>query len=76
MAEQTVIKLTDLQERTASLRSIESSYERLLTVLNKKETLKGEEAVLLEKLKAQKHIGHNRPRGVSHPGSKAFSCFF
>ena len=70
------VKQTDLQERTASVRSTESAYERLLKALNKKETLKREEAVLREKLQAQQHIGHNSPRGVSNPGSKAFSCFF
>lgn len=57
IAEQMGAKLTDLQERTTSLRSMESSYERLLTALNKKEALKGEEAVLREKLKAQQQIG-------------------
>lgn len=57
IAEQMGVKLTDLQERTANLRSMESAYERLLTALNKKETLKGEEVVLREKLKAQQQIG-------------------
>jgi len=57
IAEQMGVKLADLQERTASLRSMESAYERLLTALNKKEALKGEQAALREKLKAQLQIG-------------------
>jgi hypothetical protein len=57
IAEQMGVKLTDLQERTASLRSMESAYERLLTALNKKEALKDEEAALSAKLEAQQQIG-------------------
>lgn len=51
------VTLTELQERTASLRSMESAYERLLTALKKKEALEGEETVLREKLQAQQQIG-------------------
>lgn len=56
-AKQTGVTLNELLERTASLRSIESTYERLLTTLKKKEALEGEETVLHEKLQVQQQIG-------------------
>ena len=51
------VALTDLQERTASLRSMESTFKRLLTALKKKESLESEEATLRKNLQAQQQTG-------------------
>ncbi|MBN1841312.1 MAG: mechanosensitive ion channel [Deltaproteobacteria bacterium] len=47
----------DLSERTNKLRAVHSAYERLLTALKKKASQQGEEALLREKLQAEKQTG-------------------
>ena len=56
-ARQMGVALTELQERTASLISMDSACKRLLTALIKKETLEVEEAGLRKNLQAQQQTG-------------------
>jgi potassium efflux system protein len=55
-AHQLGILFSQLQERTARLRELDSVYQRLLTALNKKKILEKEEALLKEKVQTQQQI--------------------
>ena len=55
-ARQLGILFSQLQERTARLRELDSVYQRLLTALNKKKILEKEEALLKEKVQTQQQI--------------------
>jgi small-conductance mechanosensitive channel len=50
------ITLSQLQERTAKLRQLDSVYQRLLTALKKKNILEKEENLLMEKAQTQQQI--------------------
>jgi small-conductance mechanosensitive channel len=55
-AKQMGVTMTDLHQRTTSLRAIQSAYERLLTALKKQAAQEEEKSLLNEKLKAQDQI--------------------
>jgi potassium-dependent mechanosensitive channel len=55
-AHQLGITLSQLQERTAKLRELDSVCQRLLTALKKKKILEKEENLLLEKARTQQQI--------------------
>jgi potassium efflux system protein len=55
-AQQLGITLSQLQERTAKLRELDSVCQRLLTALKKKKILEKEENLLLEKAQTQQQI--------------------
>ena len=55
-AHQLGILFSQLQERTARLRELDSVYQRLLTALNKKKILEKEAALLKEKVQTQQQI--------------------
>ena len=66
-AHQLGILFSQLQERTARLRELDSVYQRLLTALNKKKILEKEEALLQEKGQIQQQItlSKNPPYSLS-----------
>jgi potassium-dependent mechanosensitive channel len=66
-AHQLGILFSQLQERTARLRELDSVYQRLLTALNKKKILEKEEALLKEKVQIQQQItlSKNPPYSLS-----------
>ena len=66
-ARQLGILFSQLQERTARLRELDSVYQRLLTALNKKKILEKEEALLKEKEQIQQQItlSKNPPYSLS-----------
>ena len=66
-ARQLGILFSQLQERTARLRELDSVYQRLLTALNKKKILEKEEALLQEKGQIQQQItlSKNPPYSLS-----------
>jgi potassium-dependent mechanosensitive channel len=66
-ARQLGITLSQLQERTAKIRELDSVYQRLLTALKKKKILEKEEALLQEKVQTQKQItlSKNPPYSLS-----------
>jgi uncharacterized protein YlxW (UPF0749 family) len=56
-ARQFQVTLGDLQDRTAKLRAIRGTYERLLTALGKRKAMKKEEALLREKISVGQQVG-------------------
>ncbi len=66
-ARQLGILFSQLQERTARLRELDSVYQRLLTALNKKKILEKEETLLKEKEQIQQQItlSKNPPYSLS-----------
>ena len=66
-ANQLGILFSHLQERTTTLRELDSVYQRLLTALNKKKILEKEEALLQEKKQTQHQISlsKNPPYSLS-----------
>jgi small-conductance mechanosensitive channel len=66
-ARQLVVTLSQLQERTAKLRDLETIYQRLITALNKRIVLEKEETFLREKLEnmQQSGIQQNPPYSLS-----------
>jgi potassium efflux system protein len=66
-AHQLGILFSQLQERTARLRELDSVYQRLLTALNKQKILEKEEALLKEKAQTQQQItlSENPPYSLS-----------
>ncbi|MBU1161471.1 MAG: hypothetical protein KKF96_02840, partial [Proteobacteria bacterium] len=66
-AHQLGILFSQLQERTAKLRELDSVYQRLLTALKKKKILEKEEALLQEKEQTQQQItlSKNPPYSLS-----------
>ena len=56
-AKQLEVTLSELQERAAKIRDLETIYQRLVNALKKRATLEKDAALLQEKVKSQEQIG-------------------
>lgn len=56
-AKQLDVSLSQLQERAAKIRDLETTYQRLVNALKKRATLEKDEALSREKLKSQEQVG-------------------
>ncbi len=56
-AKQLEVTLSELQERAAKIRDLETIYQRLVNALKKRTTLEKDEALLREKVKSQEQVG-------------------
>jgi potassium efflux system protein len=56
-AKQLEVTLSQLQERAAKIRDLETIYQRLVNALKRRATLEKDEALLREKVKSQEQVG-------------------
>jgi hypothetical protein len=56
-AKQLEVTLSQLHERAAKIRDLETIYQRLVNALKKRATLEKDEALLREKVKSQEQVG-------------------
>ena len=56
-AKQLEVTLSELQERAAKIRDLETIYQRLVNALKRRATLEKDEALLREKVKSQEQVG-------------------